>query len=176
MNAPFNGDFQVTNIQTGAYNDATHHDGLDLVALNDTTVYSTVIGTVAYAGWENPDDYSQGFGKYVCIQATDGRFVYFGHLENIYVETGEEVVITQPIGKMGSTGCSTGSHLHYCVRPQFGPGADNISEMSGIPNEYGIFNDGYVPQPKTADFELRYSIDSIKQVYFDTDEMVIIFK
>lgn len=140
MNSPYMGKFEVTQTQH------SQHDGLDLVGIDSKEIHSTVSGTVHFAGWENPNDHSQGFGQYVCIKAADGRFYYFGHLSEIRVKYGDAVKVTGVIGVEGSTGYSTGSHCHYCCRPQFAKGgALSISEISGIPNALGTYDDGYRP-------------------------------
>ncbi|MDE6425636.1 MAG: M23 family metallopeptidase [Ruminococcus sp.] len=139
MNSPYMGKFQVTQEFKGQ-----SHDGLDLVGLDSKEIHSTVNGIVHYAGWENCANHSQGFGQFVCIKGTDARFYYFGHLSEIRVNVGDAVKITDVIGIEGNTGYSTGSHCHYCARPQFSYGnALNISEISGIPNVLGIYDDGY---------------------------------
>lgn len=140
MNSPYMGKFRVTQTQH------SQHDGLDLVGLDSKEIHSTVTGTVHYAGWENPANHAQGFGQYVCIKSADGKYYYYGHLSEIRVSAGQSVKITDVIGIEGSTGYSTGSHCHYCVRPQFAKGnALNISTISGIPNALGDYDDGYRP-------------------------------
>lgn len=143
MNSPYTGRFEVTQTQHA------QHDGLDLVGLDSKDIHSTVNGVVHYAGYENDNDHSQGFGLYVCIRC-DGNYYYFGHLSKINVKAGDCVRITDIIGTEGSTGRSTGSHCHYCCRPAFMAGsAYNISEISGIPNKLGIYDDGYRPDKAT---------------------------
>lgn len=140
MNSPYEGKFQVTQTQH------SQHDGLDLVGIDSKEIHATVDGVVQYAGWENAANHKQGFGQYVCIKGNDGKYYYYGHLSEIFVKTGEKVHCTQVIGIEGSTGYSTGSHCHYCVRPQFAAGnAYNTPDISGIPNTLGIYDDGYRP-------------------------------
>ena len=141
MNSPYMGKFRVTQ----AYKGDSVHDGLDLVGIDSKEIHATVSGTVHYAGWENSADHSQGFGQYVCIKGADGRYYYYGHLSEIKVKSGQSVKVTDVVGIEGSTGRSTGSHCHYCIRPNFCKGSSfNVSEISGIPNsEGGIYDDGY---------------------------------
>ena len=141
MNSPYTGKFRVTQIQHSA------HDGLDLVGIDSKEIHSTVLGDVVYAGWENVNDKSQGFGLYVCVYSPVNKaYMYFGHLSEIRVKTGDTVRVTQVIGIEGSTGKSTGSHCHYCARRYYAPGnAFNISQISGIPNVLGVYDDGYRP-------------------------------
>ena len=161
MNSPYMGKFQVTQEFKGQ-----SHDGLDLVGLDSKDIHSTVNGTVHYAGWENPENHSQGFGQFVCIRNTDRNFYYFGHLSEIRVKAGDMVKITDVLGVEGNTGYSTGSHCHYCVRPQFASGnALNVSEISGIPNTIGIYNDGYTSTGKNS---VNVTLSTGGKTYFGT--------
>ena len=142
MNSPYCGKFRVTQTQH------SNHDGLDLVGIDSKEIHATVSGVVHFAGWENPANPSQGFGRFVCIKC-EGLFYYYGHLSQINVKTGDNVKITDVIGIEGSTGKSTGSHCHYCVRPEFKAGKSmNVSIISGIPNACGDYDDGYRPGNK----------------------------
>ena len=147
MNAPYMGKFRVSQIQR------SDHDGLDLVGIDSKEIHSTVNGTVIFAGWENPANHAQGFGQYVKIQKTGTNDVYyFGHLSNIRVKKGDTVRITDVIGIEGSTGCSTGSHCHYCCRIGGVKGQHrDIVALSGIPNAIGTYDDGYrATKPQSA--------------------------
>lgn len=141
MNSPYMGNFRVTQVRS------TNHDGLDLVGIDYKEIHSTVNGEVVFVGWENASDEKQGFGLYVCIKSiSDGNYYYYGHLSRVYVTIGQCVKITDVIGVEGSTGKSTGSHCHYCVRPKFERGNSlDVSAISGIPNKLGVYNDGYKP-------------------------------
>lgn len=135
------GKFQISQAYKGAA-----HDGLDLVGIDSKEIHATATGEVVFAGWENPSNHSQGFGQYVVILA-DGLYYHYGHLSEIRVSVGQQVRCTDVIGIEGSTGCSTGSHCHYCVRTSMSPGtALDVCAISGIPNdEWGIYDDGYRP-------------------------------
>lgn len=136
MISPFRGRFRVSQIYKGA-----KHKGIDLVAIDDTTVYSTVHGTIIRAGWENPKNHLQGWGIRVVIRENDSdRFFYYGHLQSHSVKVGETVNVGDKIGTQGNTGRSTGDHLHYECR--IGDNRDffrDISYISGIPNCVGIY-------------------------------------
>ena len=154
MNSPYMGKFRVTQEFKGS-----EHDGLDLAGIDSKEIHSTVSGTVCYAGWENPQNHSQGFGQYVCINS-NGKFYYFGHLSEIKVRCGQNVKCTDIIGIEGSTGYSTGSHCHYCIRPQFAKGnAFNVSEISGIPNALGTYDDGYRPNSAKKTVSITITLD-----------------
>lgn len=139
MNSPYMGDFKVTQAFKGAM-----HDGLDLVGLDSKEIHATATGKVVFAGWENTADHGQGFGQYVVIQS--GKYYYhYGHLSEIKVSVGQSVKCTDVIGIEGSTGNSTGSHCHYCIRTSMQRGTFvDVCAISGIPNnENQVYNDGY---------------------------------
>ena len=139
MNSPYNGKFRVSQKYKGAA-----HDGLDLVGVDSKEIYSTVSGVVERAGWENSADREQGFGLYVRIKqtGTNDRY-YFGHLSKVEVKVGQSVSAGDKIGTEGSTGRSTGSHCHYCVRGNSSKSQiRDIIAISGIPNKLGTYNDG----------------------------------
>ncbi len=141
MNSPYMGDFKVTQTKHA------NHDGLDLVGLDSKEIHATVNGVIERAGWENPSNHKQGFGLYVRIKkdGSNDRY-YFGHLSEVKVKVGDHVKITDVIGKEGSTGNSTGSHCHYCVRGNASKAeVKDVCSISGIPNKLGVYNDGYVP-------------------------------
>ena len=89
---------------------AAMHAGIDLAAPLGTPVYATADGIVDRAEW------SGGYGNMVEIDHGKGLQTRFGHLSRILVHPGERVTRGMPIALMGSTGRSTGSHLHYEVR------------------------------------------------------------
>lgn len=144
MNSPYMGKFKVTQ----QYKSAAH-DGLDLVGIDSKEIHATATGKIVFAGWENANDHSQGFGQYVVILA-DGRYYHYGHLSEIRCKVGDQVKITDVIGIEGYTGHtipagSGGSHCHYCIRTSMSPGtALDVSAISGIPNVVGgPYDDGY---------------------------------
>lgn len=141
MNSPYNGRFRVSQTFKGA-----SHDGLDLVGVDSKEIHSTVNGVVEKAGWENVLNHKQGFGLYVRIKqdGTADRY-YFGHMSQVKVKKGQIVKIGDVIGIEGSTGKSTGSHCHYCIRTNGSKSqVKNVSAISGIPNKLGTYDDGYL--------------------------------
>ena len=86
------------------------HTGLDLQGETGDPVRATANGTVTSAGW------SGGYGKVIDIDHGNGIATRYGHLSSIDVQVGQSVKIGQVIGKVGSTGRSTGPHLHYETR------------------------------------------------------------
>jgi murein DD-endopeptidase MepM/ murein hydrolase activator NlpD len=90
---------------------AARHAGIDLAAPVGTPIYATADGTVGEAGWNNG-----GYGRLIKLDHGRGIETRYGHLSAILVSAGQRVTRGQLIGRMGSTGRSTGSHLHYEVR------------------------------------------------------------
>jgi murein DD-endopeptidase MepM/ murein hydrolase activator NlpD len=87
------------------------HPGLDLAGPLGTPIYATADGIVARAGWN-----SGGYGNLVEIDHGRGITTRYGHMSAILVKAGDRITRGQQIGRMGSTGRSTGNHLHYEVR------------------------------------------------------------
>ncbi len=86
------------------------HSGLDFRSNTGDPVRATATGTVETAGWNG------GYGKMVEIDHGNGFSTRYGHMSEINVKVGQQVKIGQIIGRVGSTGRSTGPHLHYETR------------------------------------------------------------
>ena len=90
---------------------AAMHGGIDLAGPLGTPIYATADGIVGRSEWNNG-----GYGNLVEINHGQGIQTRYGHLSRLIVRAGDRVRRGQLIGLMGSTGRSTGSHLHYEVR------------------------------------------------------------
>jgi murein DD-endopeptidase MepM/ murein hydrolase activator NlpD len=86
------------------------HPGIDLRAAVGTPVHATAAGTVTIASWTG------GYGNLIEIDNGNGIRTRYGHLSEFEVKVGDHIVPGQEIGRTGSTGRSTGPHLHYEVR------------------------------------------------------------
>lgn len=92
-----------------AYDGYSHfHTGLDFGVPVDTPIDAAGAGKVVAAGWD-----STGYGNRVIIDHGNGRLTLYGHLDKITVHAGDQVAAGQRIGLSGSTGNSTGPHLHF---------------------------------------------------------------
>lgn len=86
------------------------HQGIDLAAPTGTKVYACQAGTVSVATYDNI------FGNYIILQHADSVQSVYAHLSAIEVKAGESVLKGSIIGRVGSTGASTGPHLHFEIR------------------------------------------------------------
>ena len=86
------------------------HTGIDLGVPSGTQVHAAAAGTVVSAGWD-----TSGFGNCVIVDHGNGLRTLYGHLSHIDVAKGQQVTSGQEFGQSGSTGNSSGSHLHFGV-------------------------------------------------------------
>ena len=87
-----------------------YHNGVDLAASMGTPLTASDGGTVEYSGWCDC-----GLGYYVKIDHGNGYKTVYGHMSELWVSSGERVSQGETIGAMGSTGNSTGPHVHFMV-------------------------------------------------------------
>jgi len=87
------------------------HAAIDIGAPLGTPIYAAESGTVTTAGWSRG-----GYGYYLIVDHGNGMQTLYAHASKLYVKKGEKVSRGQTIMAMGSTGWSTGSHLHFEVR------------------------------------------------------------
>ena len=87
----------------------TFHGGMDMACAAGNKVHPALAGTVTTAGW------SDVYGNYVIISHHSGYQTLYGHMSKLYVTKGQSVNTNTIIGLVGSTGMSTGPHLHFTV-------------------------------------------------------------
>lgn len=85
------------------------HTGVDMACPQGTPIYSSSMGTVAFVG------YSNIFGNYVIVNHANGYQTLYGHMSQILAKKGQKVSNDTKIGLVGSTGYSTGPHLHFTI-------------------------------------------------------------
>lgn len=90
------------------------HGGIDFAAPIGTRLVAMYAGAVTFAGQQS------GYGNKVEIRYTDGTVSYYAHLSSISVQVGQRVSGGQLVGRVGSTGNSTGPHLHLEIHPHAG--------------------------------------------------------
>ncbi|WP_327373743.1 M23 family metallopeptidase [Streptomyces sp. NBC_01216] len=116
---PVAGSYVSTGYKTGgALWSSGSHSGVDFHAASGTKVVSVGSGTVVEAGWGG------AYGNNVVIRMHDGTYTQYGHLAAISVSVGQAVTPGQRIGVSGSTGNSTGPHLHFEARTTAEYGSD----------------------------------------------------
>lgn len=94
------------------YHYKRHHSGIDLAVPEKTHVRAVLEGRVVFAG------VYAGFGKLVTIEHSHGDISMYGHLSEIKVNVGQQIKQGEILGRVGSTGISTGPHLHFEWRHQ----------------------------------------------------------
>ena len=87
-----------------------HHDGIDLAAPVGAPIRAIANGQVMFA------DPHGGYGKYIVLRHPDGFTSHYGHCDTMEVAPGASVLAGQIIGTVGSSGLSTGPHLHFEIR------------------------------------------------------------
>jgi murein DD-endopeptidase MepM/ murein hydrolase activator NlpD len=137
------------------------HNGLDIANTSGTPTRAAAAGRVQFAGWDNT-----GYGNYIQIKHPDGTITGYGHHRRLLVKAGDTVSSGKQIGEMGSTGYSTGPHLHFQTG-RAGNWFDPKKLFPGLLNGGFTLNDGYamlhkreavVPEPLTDKF--RQGLDA----------------
>ena len=110
---------------SGASWSSGHHTGVDFPVSTGTAVKAMASGRVVTAGWGG------AYGYQVVIRHPDGKYSQYGHLSALSVRAGQSVNGGQRIGRSGSTGNSTGPHLHFEVRtgPEYGSDIDPLAYL-----------------------------------------------
>lgn len=143
-NIPVTGKFKVT-CEFGRKGNwlAGFHTGIDLYCDNKN-IYGTCNGIVYKTG------YDKSYGNYVVVKSSeDTTFHWFCHLSKILIVEGKQVTRTTILGIMGSTGNSTGIHLHFEIRKEcncYGK-VENPAIYMGIPNKVGNYD--------TANYQIK---------------------
>jgi len=104
----------LTDLSCRGYNESRgftyYHDGVDLAKWDGCILEAVATGTIIYAGWENIS------GNCIKIDHGGGIISYYYHLKEIYVKVGQRVQQGESVGYMGTTGNSTGTHLHFTLK------------------------------------------------------------
>ncbi|MFH9617748.1 M23 family metallopeptidase [Streptomyces pratensis] len=109
----------------GALWSSGSHSGVDFQAASGTSVVAVGAGTVVEAGWGG------AYGNNIVLKMKDGTYTQYGHLSSIGVSVGQSVGSGEQIGVSGSTGNSTGPHLHFEARttPEYGSDMDPVAYL-----------------------------------------------
>jgi murein DD-endopeptidase MepM/ murein hydrolase activator NlpD len=101
------------------------HAGIDIAAPVGTPILAAASGVIEYASWNDG-----GYGNMIDIRHADGTITRYAHMNELYVKEGQTVSQGQTIGAMGSTGFSTGPHLHFEIRPNGGSAIDPMAFLA----------------------------------------------
>lgn len=118
MSAPVDASTGTPYRKAGTAWSSGYHTGVDFPVPTGTSVKSVAPGRIVSAGWAG------SYGYQVVIRHTDGKYSQYAHLSALTVRSGQQVASGQRIGRSGSTGNSSGPHLHFEVRTGPGYGAD----------------------------------------------------
>ncbi|MGX2995682.1 M23 family metallopeptidase [Streptomyces sp. JNUCC 64] len=111
--------------QAGAIWSSGAHTGLDFAAPTGTPLKAVGSGTITQAGWHN------SYGYFTILTLNDGTEIWYAHQSSMNVSAGQKVATGEVIGRVGSTGKSTASHLHLEVHPGGGGGVDPAAYLRG---------------------------------------------
>lgn len=110
------------------------HSGVDIAGKKGDRLDSNVGGKVTFAG--KGTGANSGFGNYVAIETANGLKHFYAHLDKVVAKVGDTVAVGSQIGNIGSTGKSTGNHLHYQVNKN-GKAIDPTSYLNNAKNTEG---------------------------------------
>lgn len=150
MKTPFKEKYRVTQIQHSG------HEAMDLVCDGDWNVVATEDGVVTTSQIvRDKSNLSWTYGNYVKYRLDDGTYILCAHLSTRLVKKGDKIKKGQVIGVMGSTGNSTGAHLHIEHR------AKNGSTRLSVPSYLSIANEKGNATPKEQNAEKAPSVASV---------------
>jgi murein DD-endopeptidase MepM/ murein hydrolase activator NlpD len=104
------------NLEPPGFGAAHFHAGVDIANAEGTPIFAADDGIVVAAEESTLNGHSIGYGRHVIIAHHNGMMSLYGHLSAYSVKVGQSVHQGDLIGIMGSTGMSTGSHLHFELR------------------------------------------------------------
>jgi murein DD-endopeptidase MepM/ murein hydrolase activator NlpD len=109
----------------------SHHDGIDIAAKKGTSIRPVKDGHVVFSGWQ------RGYGRMVIVRHNDGTESVYGHTSKNLVHVGDDVTLKTPIAEVGSTGRSTGTHLHFELRMD-GKSVDPLPSLRKAPESFHV--------------------------------------
>ena len=108
---PFEGEYPISQRFGEKITDRRGHTGIDYECPIGTSILASADGTVIYAGWKDG-----GYGICVFLRHPDGNMTIYEHLSSVIVKVGQALGMSDVLGYSGSTGKSTGPHLHFEAR------------------------------------------------------------
>lgn len=89
------------------------HKGIDFACTKGQAIPAAKDGKVVYSGWQNPNNKKEGYGLFVWVDHGGGYKTTYAHMSKSSVKVGDTVKMGDKVGECGSTGSSTGNHLHF---------------------------------------------------------------
>lgn len=129
---PFVGDYGISQRFGEKYTDPTGHKGIDYLCPMGTPILATAEGVVMFAGSDKT-----GYGNMVAIRHPDVNMSVYAHLNRISVQFGQSVKQGDVIGYSGTTGNSTGPHLHFEMRGSGGKPFDPATILTTVDDSIG---------------------------------------
>ncbi len=126
------------------------HNGIDLSVRTGDTIKAAFNGRVRYRNYNK-----NGYGYYIVIRHSDGVETIYAHLSKYLVAPNQQVKAGDPIGLGGSTGRSTGPHLHFETRVYGNP--INPSKLYSFEDYVPLYKKYYVVKSKTFEERIKYS-------------------
>lgn len=132
------------------------HDGIDLAAASGTPILAFGPGTVTMSGWNG------GYGNYISIDHGGGLMSFYGHCSALYVSKGATVKAGQKIAAVGTTGSSTGNHLHFGMHKNGSPvnPQSYVKDSDTTSNYTGSGGSGTATNTVKAMFTAYYPADN----------------
>lgn len=107
-----------------------HHHGVDIAAPTGTPIGAAAAGTVVFAGRRG------GYGNTIIIEQADGKQTLYGHADQLFAKVGDQITTGQTIATVGSTGRSTGPHLHFEVRENGQP----VNPLTNLAKDFALLD------------------------------------
>ena len=113
---PVGNDYHHVNHPFGEPRSYGLHEGLDLYGQSGDLVFASMSGEVIWASNQRQSGGDSKYGNHIIIEHPNGWVTWYAHLEEMLVKEGMRVLLGDHIGLVGSTGNSTGPHLHYTLQ------------------------------------------------------------
>ena len=149
----------------------TTHKGIDYALPMNTDVLSNISGIVTESSYD-----ADGYGNYVVVKDGTGKLHYYAHLNKSNVNVGDIVNVNDSIGLSGSTGRSTGPHLHYEVKTSEGASTSPVeyTQTSILMPTPEVREDGSIGVTNPLDKGIETVKDNLSGVVFNIFKYLII--
>lgn len=151
-----------------------YHNGVDIAAKSGTRLDANISGKVVASGDAKKNGYHGSYGNIVVVQDKKGDKHLYGHLSKALVKIGDTVKKGQAIAKTGSTGRSTGPHLHYTINQGKKQAMPMVQKARGEVTVSGksttVTTQGVVDKTTEAISEARLTLNALRDSYGEVNE------